>query len=164
MKNVLCATSAFRLRQVKKQRRDEENGQNVPHPVKTEALASLVADDVADLFWNRRPRIGSSARDRENFGPSRFFHHRERRQNAASAQLQSGDLRCVLTLRPVERLRIFTCPRNNCVAATSCRRCRTLLARRRSMRLTGVRRSHRLRCKIRRWRTRQCELIRYQHL
>ncbi|HEY5447082.1 MAG TPA: hypothetical protein VIJ87_21975, partial [Pyrinomonadaceae bacterium] len=109
---------------------DEENGQNVPHPVKTEALASLVADDVADLSWNRRPRIGSNARGKENFGLSRFFHHRERRQNAANAQPQSGlAIFDVLKVNEyVDRFWIFTCPRRQLRAATSCWQSRALLA------------------------------------
>src|SRR5919106_3673715 len=53
VENVLSHSGAIFLWQVKKQRRDEEDGQNVPHPVKTEALASLVADYVADLPGDR---------------------------------------------------------------------------------------------------------------
>ena len=71
---------AFGFRQVKKQRRDEENGQNVPHPVKAEALASLVADDVANLFRDRRLRIGRNARSGQRFGLGYFFHHCQRGQ------------------------------------------------------------------------------------
>ena len=163
MKNVLCAPGAFRLRQIKKQRRDEEDGQNVPHPVKAEALASLVADDVADLFWDRRPRIGSNARRRENFGLGYFLHHRERRQNAASAQLQSGlAIFGVLKLH-VDRFRIFTRPREHLRGRNISWQCRALLApsfdelNRRST-------SSSAQIKIRRWRTRQRELIQYQHL
>ena len=85
MKNVFRAACAFGFRQVKKQRRDEENGQNVPHPVKAEALASLVADDVANLFRDRRLRIGRNARSGQTFGLGYFFHHRERGQNGRTA-------------------------------------------------------------------------------
>lgn len=84
---------AFGFRQVKKQRRDEENGQNVPHPVKAEALASLVADDVANLFWDRRRRIGRNARSRQTFWLDQFFHHSEGDQNASDVQLQSDRFR-----------------------------------------------------------------------
>lgn len=67
MKNVLCSSGAICLRQVNKQRRDQEDGQNVPHPVKTETLASLVANDVADLPGDRRLRSGQTpARRRKN--------------------------------------------------------------------------------------------------
>jgi hypothetical protein len=62
VKNVLCRSGAIFLRQVNKQGGDEEDGQNVPHPVKTETLASLVADDVADLPGDRHLRGGRSAR------------------------------------------------------------------------------------------------------
>src|SRR5262245_8227514 len=65
VKNILGAARAFGLRQIKKQRRDEENRQDVPHPVKTEAFASLVSDDVADLFRDRCLRIGRNARKRQ---------------------------------------------------------------------------------------------------
>ena len=79
VKNVLCASGAISLWQIKKQRRDEKDGQNVPHPVKTEALASLVADDVADLSGDRRLRIGRNARRKWNVGRGCVFHHREGR-------------------------------------------------------------------------------------
>ena len=62
VKNVLCLSGAIFIRQINKQRRDQEDGQNVPHPVKTETLASLVADDVADLRGDRRLRGGRNAR------------------------------------------------------------------------------------------------------
>src|SRR4029453_3664015 len=61
VKNVFRAARAFGFRQINKHRRDEENGQNVPHPVKTEALTSLVSDDVANLFRDRRLRIRGNA-------------------------------------------------------------------------------------------------------
>jgi hypothetical protein len=78
MKNVFRAVCAFGFRQVMKQRRDEENGQNVPHPVKAEALASLVADDVANLSRDRRLRIGRNPRIGYRLGLGYFFHHRDR--------------------------------------------------------------------------------------
>src|SRR5262249_48060406 len=67
VKDVLRAASAFGFRQIKKQGRDEKNGQNVPHPVKTEALASLVSDDEANLFRNRRLRSARSGRSGQSF-------------------------------------------------------------------------------------------------
>ena len=79
MKNVLGAAGAIGFRQIKEEGRNEEYGQNVPHSVETEPLASLVSDDVADLLRNRRLRIGQCARSpRKNFGLGKF-HHRESR-------------------------------------------------------------------------------------
>jgi hypothetical protein len=62
VKNILRAALALGFGQIKQQRRNEENGQDVPHPVKTEPFASLVADDVTDLFRNRRVGIGNARR------------------------------------------------------------------------------------------------------
>ena len=90
VKHVLRPARAFPLRQIKEERRDEEDRQNVPHPVKAEALASLVSDDVANLFRDRRPRIGRNAGRGANFGLGYFLHDRERGQNQVNAQLQSG--------------------------------------------------------------------------
>ena len=149
VENVLRAPGAFCLRQVKKQRRDEEDGQNVPHPVKTEALASLVADDVADLFRDRRLWIQRNACRKQNFRLGDFLHDRERGHNAANAQLHSG-----LAIFGVLKLHRYSARfrnlcENNCVVVTFSWRCR-LYSPRRSMSLTGVRRSGWLRCKIRR--------------
>src|SRR2546430_10132845 len=74
VKYVLRAACAVGLRQIKKQRRDEENGQNVPHPVKAEALASFVPDDVADLLRDRRMRIRRNARRSQRFRLSQIFY------------------------------------------------------------------------------------------
>src|SRR6476619_980192 len=52
VKNVLRAPGALCLREIEQQRGDEEDGENIAHPVKTESLASFIADDVADLFGN----------------------------------------------------------------------------------------------------------------
>ena len=61
VENILRRSGAICLRQIQEQRRDEEDGEDVPHPVKAEALAAFVADDVADLFRDRRVRIGHAA-------------------------------------------------------------------------------------------------------
>jgi hypothetical protein len=56
VENVLRRAGAVALRQVHQQRRDEEHREDVPHAVKTEALATLVADDVGNL--TRDARLG----------------------------------------------------------------------------------------------------------
>jgi hypothetical protein len=71
----------------------EEDGQNVPHPVKTESLASFVTDDVADLFRDRRPADREQRPSQAELRVPHFLHYRERGQNAANEQLQSGNLR-----------------------------------------------------------------------
>ena len=85
---MLGAPGAITLWQIEKQRRDKEDGENVPHPVKTEPFASLVADDVADLFGDRRVRIRRNTCRKQNFGLGQF-HDCERLQNAWNAQLDS---------------------------------------------------------------------------
>ena len=90
VKHVLRPPGAFPLREIKEERRDEEDGENVPHPVKAEALASLISDDVANLFRDRRPRIGRNVGRGANFGLGYFLHDRERGQNQINAQPQSG--------------------------------------------------------------------------
>ena len=90
VKHVLRPAGAFPLREIKEERRDEEDGENIPHPVKAEALASFISDDVANLLRNRRPRIGRNAGRRANFGLGYLLHDRERGQNRVDAQLQSG--------------------------------------------------------------------------
>ena len=77
-KTSFAPRCALGFRQVQQQRRDEEHRQDVAHPVEAEALAALVADDVANLFRDRRLRIGRSARSGQTFGLGYFFHHRER--------------------------------------------------------------------------------------
>jgi len=49
-----------------------------PHPVKTEALVSPVADDVANLFRDRRLRIRRSSRSESRFDLGYVFHCYER--------------------------------------------------------------------------------------
>ena len=52
-----AALGAIALREISEQRCDEEHGQDVPHPVEAEALATFVADDVANLAGNPRVRV-----------------------------------------------------------------------------------------------------------
>ena len=71
-KTSLAAACALGFRQIQEQRRDEEDGQDVAHPVEAEALAALVADDVGDLFRNRRLRIRRRACDRVSDSATSF--------------------------------------------------------------------------------------------
>ncbi len=71
VKNVLRAPGPLCLREIEQQRGDEEDGENIPHPVKTEPLASFIADDVADLFGNGRLWIGNCGRRLEGPRPRR---------------------------------------------------------------------------------------------
>jgi hypothetical protein len=62
VEHVLRRSRAFRLWKVLQQRRDQKHRQDVAHPIKTEPLAALVADNEGDLSWNRRlGRRGSDA-------------------------------------------------------------------------------------------------------
>ena len=64
VEDILRRAGAIAFRQIREQRRDEEHRQDVPHPVEAEALATFVADDVADLAGDRRVRVraaGSAA-------------------------------------------------------------------------------------------------------
>jgi hypothetical protein len=54
------------------QRRNEEHRQDVAHPVKAEALATFVADDVANLARNLRLRIRYDRHARGKI--DNFFH------------------------------------------------------------------------------------------
>ena len=75
VEHVLRRARAIPLRQIGEQRRDEEHRQDVAHPVEAEALATLVADDVADLPGNRRLRVRHGA----DVAHRNFLHGRERR-------------------------------------------------------------------------------------
>ena len=81
MKYILCRARPIPLGQIGEERRDQEHRQDVAHPVKAEALAAFVADDVADLARDSRVWIRHH-RD--------VLHGRERRLPADTAQLQRG--------------------------------------------------------------------------
>jgi uncharacterized NAD(P)/FAD-binding protein YdhS len=63
VENVFRAMCALSFRQVHQQRQHEEHRQDVAHAVKAEALATLVADDVADLRGNPCRRRCDRRRD-----------------------------------------------------------------------------------------------------
>jgi hypothetical protein len=75
VENLFRAMCALSFRQVHEQRRDEEYRQDVAHAVEAEALATLVADDVADLTGNPCRRVCDRRRDTVY---QNFLHHRER--------------------------------------------------------------------------------------
>jgi hypothetical protein len=75
VENVFRAVFALSFRQVHEQRRDEEHRQDVAHAVEAEALATLVADNVADLTGNPCRRWCNRRRD---VVYQNLLHHRER--------------------------------------------------------------------------------------
>src|SRR5438270_5429707 len=90
VKNILRCVLAVRFRQVEEQRRNQKHRQDVAHPVKAEALATFVADDVADLARDRR--LGVWHRWRAQRSDLRIdyirFHRGERWLRGAAAQSQ----------------------------------------------------------------------------
>ena len=61
----------------------------VPHPVKTEGLASLVADDVSNLFRDRCLPIRRSSCSASRFDLGYVFHCYERGHDERDVQLQT---------------------------------------------------------------------------